>query len=158
MIVPPATSKVVPSGTPIGVECGVPVSLMDLYPTLVELCSLPQRTDIAGRSLVPLLVDPATRWDRAVVTTFGRGNHAVRDYRWRYLRYKDGRQELYDHQADPTEWHNLADSDTHRDVIERLAKYLPKDEAVEAARSKPRSNKARQKRPAGRRLPRTPRQ
>jgi arylsulfatase A-like enzyme len=158
MIVPPATSKVVPNGTPIGVECGVPVSLMDLYPTLVELCSLPQRPDIAGRSLVPLLVDPTTRWDRAVVTTFGRGNHAVRGYRWRYIRYKDGRQELYDHQADPSEWHNLADSDTHRDVIERLAKYLPKDEAAEAARSKPRSNKARQKRPRGRKRTRKPRQ
>ena len=60
-----------------------------------------------GQSLKPLLEDPDREWERPVVTTFG-FNHAIRTERWRYIQYSDGGQELYDHEADPNEWSNLA--------------------------------------------------
>jgi hypothetical protein len=55
----------------------------------------------------------------------GQNNHAVRDERWRYIRYADGSQELYDHQTDPNEWTNLANKPELTEVIARLKQYLP---------------------------------
>ena len=81
---------------------------------------------LAGVSLVPLLKNPDLKTDRAVITTHGRNNHAIRDGRWRYIRYADGSEELYDHQTDPNEWTNLASKPSHAATIRRLAKSLPK--------------------------------
>ncbi len=61
-----------------------------------------------GTSLVPLLKTPSLEWDRPSLTTHGLGNHAVRNERWRYIRYVMAARELYDHCSDPNEWHNLA--------------------------------------------------
>ncbi|MFN3324878.1 MAG: sulfatase [Bryobacteraceae bacterium] len=105
-----------------------PVSLLDMYPTLVELCGLPRRADIDGASLVPVLQNPKAPRD-PVVCTYLPGNHAVRDERWRYIRYSDGTEELYDFEADPNEWRNLAGDARHESVKRRLAKYLPKTSA-----------------------------
>jgi hypothetical protein len=82
--------------------------LLDIYPTLLDLCGLPQKPGLEGSSLLSLLKDPRAPWERPAVTTHGRNNHAVRDERWRYIRYADGSEELYDHHADPPEWKNLA--------------------------------------------------
>ncbi|MDP6893297.1 MAG: sulfatase [Verrucomicrobiota bacterium] len=106
--------------------CQSPVSLIDLYPTIVELCSLPARNGLDGQSIVPLLQNPKRKWNRPVLTTFGKGNHAVRTERWRYIRYHDGGEELYDHDTDPQEWTNLAKLSRHSLVIERLRKSIPK--------------------------------
>jgi arylsulfatase A-like enzyme len=108
------------------------VGLIDLYPTLAELCGLkaPERLD--GTSLVPLLRNPAMHWERPALTTHGRGNHAVRSARWRYIRYADGSEELYDHRADPDEWTNLADRPKHAAVKKRLARRLPAHDASPA--------------------------
>ena len=106
--------------------CQSPVSLIDLYPTILELCSLPARDGLDGQSIVPLLQNPKRKWNRPVLTTFGKGNHAVRTERWRYIRYNDGGEELYDHQTDPKEWTNLAKLSRHAMVIERLRKSIPK--------------------------------
>ena len=106
--------------------CQSPVSLIDLYPTIVELCSLPARKGLDGQSIVPLLQNPKRKWIRPVLTTFGKGNHAVRTERWRYIRYHDGGEELYDHYTDPHEWTNLAKLSHHSLVIEHLRKSLPK--------------------------------
>ena len=106
--------------------CQSPVSLIDLYPTILELCSLPARDGLDGQSIVPLLQNPKRKWNRPVLTTFGKGNHAVRTERWRYIRYNDGGEELYDHQTDPKEWTNLAKLPHHTMVIERLRKSIPK--------------------------------
>ena len=109
-----------------------PVGLVDLYPTLLELCGLPPRPGLDGASLVPLLKDPALRRDRPALTTHGRGNHAVRSDRWRYIRYADGFEELYDHDVDPGEWKNLAADPAHAAVKAELSKWLPKQDAPDA--------------------------
>jgi arylsulfatase A-like enzyme len=101
-------------------------SLLDLYPTLLELAGLPAKADNEGASLVPLLKDPAAAWDHAAVTTKGFKNHAVRTERWRYIRYADGAEELYDHDRDPLERANLAPKPEFAAVKEELRKWLPR--------------------------------
>jgi arylsulfatase A-like enzyme len=102
-----------------------PVGLIDLFPTLIELCSLPLVDKLDGQSLVPLLKKPTLDWEKPVLTTHGQGNHSLRSERWRYIRYADGGQELYDHTVDPNEWNNLADEPGYSDVIAGLAQWLP---------------------------------
>jgi arylsulfatase A-like enzyme len=85
-----------------------PVSLLDLYPTLVELAGLPAKADLDGTSIAALLKDPQAPWDRPALTTKGFKNHALRSEQWRYIHYADGSAELYDHKADPLERTNLA--------------------------------------------------
>ncbi|MES2697657.1 MAG: sulfatase/phosphatase domain-containing protein, partial [Verrucomicrobiota bacterium] len=60
-----------------------------------------------------------------VVTTFYGEHFSVRDKRWRYIRYADGTEELYDHNPDPNEWHNLAAKPEHAAVKTRLARSIP---------------------------------
>src|SRR5262249_52304094 len=122
--------------TPVGKKCERTVNLMDLYPTLTELCGLPAKEGLEGKSLAPLLKDPKAEWDRPALTTHGRNNHAVRSERWRYIRYADGGEELYDHDADPLEWKNLAGDATFTKVKEGLAKWLPKANAPDAPRDR----------------------
>ncbi len=123
---------VVPGVTRRGTRSSRPVSLIDIYPTLIELCGLPPKHDLEGVSLKPLLQEPARRWDRPAVMTFQRGNHAVRSERWRYIRYADGAEELYDHRRDPNEWNNLAGQAEFEPVKRQLAKWLPKTNAPKA--------------------------
>ncbi|MGZ0173889.1 MAG: sulfatase/phosphatase domain-containing protein [Planctomycetales bacterium] len=59
------------------------------------------------------------------MTTFFENNHAVRSRRWRYVRYSTGDEELYDHNSDPHEWHNLASKPEHTDIIKELSQHLP---------------------------------
>ena len=119
---------VAPGITKPGTVCEQPVSLLDLYPTLVDLCGLPQKDDIDGRSLLPLLKDPDANWDQPALMTMGRGNHAVRSKQWRFIRYSDGTEELYDHYEDPWEWDNLAGDQRYASVLEAHKKWLPKKE------------------------------
>ena len=116
---------VVPGVTQPGSTCDRVVSLMDLYPTLVDLCDLPPREGIAGASLVPLLRDPATAWDRPALTVAGERECAVRTERWRLIVYPDGTRELYDHDADPHEWTNLAGRHEWASVEEDLMRSVP---------------------------------
>jgi arylsulfatase A-like enzyme len=117
-----------------GRRCGRTVSLMDVYPTLTELCGLKPRPGPEARSLVPLLRDPGREWGHPALTTHGRNNHAVRSERWRYIRYADGSEELYDHDADPLEWKNLAGDAKYAAVKKELAGHLPKVNAKDAPR------------------------
>ena len=112
-----------------GVPSPRPVSLIDLYPTLVELSGVPSRSGLDGQSLVPLLKNPLLDWPRPVLTTYGYGNHSVRTERWCYIEYHDGGQELYDHDADPNEWTNLASRAEYASIVDELARFVPRTNA-----------------------------
>lgn len=103
-----------------------PVSLLDLYPTLISMCGLPANSDNEGRDISPLLKDPDAPWEHAVVTTYGENNHAVKTERYRYIRYEDGAEELYDHLVDKDEWKNVANEPAYLNVLKELRKQLPK--------------------------------
>lgn len=120
---------VAPGLTKPGSRCDRPVSLVDIYPTLVELAGLPSYAENDGLSLVPLLKDPTQTWQRPALMTEGPGNHAVRSDRWRYIRYSDGAEELYDHDSDPWEHDNLAGEARFADVLAEHRNWLPKKEA-----------------------------
>lgn len=113
-------------GVQAGARCRRPVELLDLYRTLAHLCRLPDPPEIEGRSLHPLLQAPEAPWPWPAITTHGPGNHAIRTERWRYIRYADGSEELYDMAADPHEWTNLADQPEYVPVKRRLSRWLPR--------------------------------
>ncbi|MCA9072049.1 MAG: sulfatase, partial [Planctomycetaceae bacterium] len=106
--------------------CERTVDFMNIYPTLSELCGLPRPDHLEGVSLVSLLKQPDSAWDRPAITTHGRNNHAIRSERFRYIRYEDGSEELYDHETDPMEWKNLAKDPEFAKAKTELAKWLPK--------------------------------
>ncbi|MHC4517739.1 MAG: sulfatase [Planctomycetota bacterium] len=117
-------------------RCGRPVTLLDIYPTLVDLCGLKEKPELEGQSLVPLLEDVNATWDRPALTTHGRNNHSLRTERWRYIRYSDGTEELYDHESDALEWTNVADDPKYANVKRKLAAWLPETNVPEIRRSK----------------------
>ncbi len=121
---------VAPGQTTPGTLVQAPASLLDLYPTLLELAGLPPKAGLEGDSLMPVLRDP--RRKRAVSMTYQRGNHAVRSNRWRYILYADGSEELYDHTSDPDEFVNLALAGSHADAIRDLRRSLPRKNAPDA--------------------------
>ncbi len=104
------------------------VNLLDLYPTVADLCGLSPATPLDGTTLRPLLQDPAAKRPPTVIT-YLKGNHAVRDERYRYIRYHDGSEEFYDCQADPLEHQNLAASSAYRARMDAMAKFLPQQNA-----------------------------
>lgn len=113
-------------GVSHGGRCTQPAELLDIYPTLVELCGLPLRDDLEGISLLPQLKDANTKRERPAITSHNQGNHGIRSERWRYVRYADGSEEFYDLHADPHEWTNLAASPEHSGVIAEHRHWLPK--------------------------------
>jgi arylsulfatase A-like enzyme len=122
-------------GVTAGARCARPVELLDLYPTLAELCGLKAAPNLEGHSLAPLLrrADAERPWP--AITSHNQGNHAVRSERWRYIRYADGSDELYDLRADPKEWRNLVRDVEYADVLDEHARWLPKVDRPPAAGS-----------------------
>lgn len=118
MVVPPR--RYADQFAPAGSKCKQPVSLIDLYPTLCELCEVTTPAGLDGESLVPLLRNPGPSARRGALTVFDSGNVSYRTDRWRYLRYADGSEELYDHQSDPNEWENVVAEPEHSSVLQRL--------------------------------------
>ena len=119
-------------GVPQGQTCDKVVSLIDMYPTLVELAGMPGNPKVDGRSLVPLLKDPEAKWNGVAICEWKWGSTAVITDEYRYMHYsgKSNRglepaEELYDRQADPYEWHNLADDPEYAEVTESLSLHLP---------------------------------
>lgn len=132
-----------------GKDCREAVSLLDLYPTLVDLCGLPANSHLEGLSLQPQLRDPEARRERPALISSFEGNHAVMTRDWRFIRYADGAMELYDHRADAMEFSNLAPSGSHLETIEELRRWLPEKAAVEVkavAAARDRKGTARPKR------------
>jgi arylsulfatase A-like enzyme len=124
-------------GAEEGGRCRRVTSLVDLYPTLIELTGLPEKTGLDGHSLVPLLADPRTEWEFPAITTYDRFEYSIRNERWRYIRYIDDTEELYDHSNDPEEWTNLAGDPNLAAVKAELATYIPSNPAPLAETSYP---------------------
>jgi len=116
-------------------KCRQPAELLDIYPTLVQLCGLPAKDGLEGHSLVPQLKNANAKRSWPAITTHNVGNHSVRSEHWRYIRYADGSEELYDLHADPNEWTNLAQDRKHTKVIREHARWLPKLNAPPASGS-----------------------
>lgn len=120
---------IAPGVTQPGGNCQRTVDFMSIYPTLCDLCGLDTPKHVEGVSIRKLLVDPSSPWDRPGITTHGYQNHAVRTEGWRYIRYADGSEELYDEAADPMEWKNLAGDVSKAEIKSSLAKWLPSENA-----------------------------
>jgi arylsulfatase A-like enzyme len=117
----------------------MPVSLLDLFPSLVEICDLkdPPQT-LEGKSFLNLLKNPGSEPERVAITTQGKNNHAVRSRQHRYIRYADGSEELYDHKNDPHEWKNQATDNRYAEIKRHLASLIPasnKDPLLPAKKS-----------------------
>jgi iduronate 2-sulfatase len=128
----------VPGTTPAGGRCDALVETVDIFPTLLELCGLPELPVSDGQSFVPLLKDPRRPWKDAAFHVFNRNQggpvigHAVRTKRYRLVSWNrgwgmDGEQvavELYDYQTDPNETQNVAEdasyAQTRRDLLQTL--------------------------------------
>jgi arylsulfatase A-like enzyme len=119
---------VVPGLTKPDTCCDRTVDFMSIFPTLMDLCGLPTPGHVQGLSIRPLLVNPQMPWDQPAVTTYRLNNHTVRSEGWRYTRYSDGGEELYDETGDPYEWTNLAVGGGGNYALKSdLARYLPTD-------------------------------
>lgn len=108
-----------------GKKVDAPVELLSIYPTLLDLAGLPPNNRNEGRSLAPLLAGKPQRGEYFALTTYGRNNNSVRTKDFRYTRYEDGGEELYDHRNDPHEWNNLANNRSYQKTKARLQKLLP---------------------------------
>ena len=116
----------VPGVTKPGARCETPVDFMNIYPTLCDLAGVEVPGHCDGVSLKPLLADPDSKWERAALTTHGYQNHAIRLREWRYIRYEDGSEELYNRAHDPLEYENLVAGAEYDAVLKELRAHLPK--------------------------------
>lgn len=119
--------------------CPTPVSLIDIYPTLLQLCGLPRPAShtLDGVDLSPILRGERIERGKPVLSTYGLGNHSICDWRFRYIRYRNGDEELYDHESDRYEWTNLAADPRYAAVKARLARALPAVDAPEVEPARP---------------------
>ena len=117
---------IVPGMTRAGSVCDRTIDFMSIYPTLTDLCGIPTPRHVEGESIRALLANPQARWDQPAVTTYRYKNHTVRTADWRYIRYENGDEELYDETRDENEWTNLASKPEYAAKKAELAKYLPK--------------------------------
>lgn len=130
MIKVPKGIKGMPEGTKAGSRVAASTSLIDIFPTLTELCGIAPKSNFDGHSLVPLLKDPEAEWDHAAISTSSRIDLTVFKDGFRYIKYIDnGGEELYNHKKDPDEWYNLAGDPKYSDRIISMRKLLPENPA-----------------------------
>ncbi|MCP4785674.1 MAG: sulfatase [Fuerstiella sp.] len=114
-------------GVKPGTVCTQPVSLIDVFPSLADLAGLAPPSFLDGKSIEPQLRD-STLKRSPVISSYGEGNTTIRTERWRYIRYEDGSEELYDHKVDPDEWTNQASNPQHASLKKKLAAFIPKQQ------------------------------
>jgi iduronate 2-sulfatase len=125
----------IPGNESNGSKSSQAVSLLDIYPTLVELCGLPEAEKLEGESIVPIIEKTEAKREKPVLSTWYYKNHAVRSNNWRYIQYRDGSEELYNHENDSGEHINLASNTQYASVIAEHKRWLPKNDALPAGTS-----------------------
>jgi arylsulfatase A-like enzyme len=121
LVVPPKNDSRIQAG-----ECVAPVSLIDIYPTLIDVCNLPViNNQLAGTSLMPLLQKTDTTWHVPAISNFLPGNFAVHYKHWNFIRYNDGSKELYNVIDDEPEFFNLANRPEYSHLMDTLKGFLP---------------------------------
>ena len=115
------------SGVKSGSICSQPVSLIDVYPSLVDLANLEIPSWLDGESIKPQINDPSKPRSPAI-SSYGNANTSIRTNHWRYIRYEDGSEELYDHRNDPNEWFNLANKSDFLKIKNKLINMIPEDQ------------------------------
>jgi arylsulfatase A-like enzyme len=119
-------------GKPAGVV-NDPVSMIDIYPTLVDALNFKEPHSLAGESLLPLINNPKTKRTTPVVitTTNPKQSVGIVHGKWNYINYSNGDEELYNHENDPLEHHNLLHpsktSKKYRKKADALKKFIPKN-------------------------------
>ena len=137
---------VVPGVTKPNTICERTVDFMSIFPTLTDLCGIPTPAHNEGVSIRRLLSDPKAPWDLPARTTYKFNNHTVRTEGWRYIRYANGDEELYDEAKDPNEWTNLAAKPEFAARKAELAKFLPKTNAPDPSERAPKEERQEKKR------------
>jgi arylsulfatase A-like enzyme len=143
----------VPGSKTAGQKCSATVEFVDMYPTLAELCGLPNPTGLSGRSLKAFINNPSAPSTKVAISQYPKKapegqvmGYSIRNDRSTFYRLRNGSQvvgtELYDEQNDPNETVSLANKPEHKELLETLAKHLPpvgsdaKPEGAEPVKSK----------------------
>ncbi len=109
-----------PKGNVAGRAVSSHVELLDLFPTLTDYCGLPTPNNLQGRSLRPLIDNPEIAWDYPVLSILNSNDYSLRFKKWRYIRYANGDEELYDHDVDEKEWYNVANNPANSSIKTEL--------------------------------------
>lgn len=132
----------IPGQTTSGIR-DQPVNLLDLYPTLVDYCNLSDVENVSGvkqtldgNSLRPVIEDAGFERKEPSITYFINGSMGMRTRDWRYIRYYDGSEELYNSKKDSKEWHNLADNPSYEKVKASFSKWIPDNIALDVGRKR----------------------
>lgn len=120
---------VAPGVSKPGTKCDRPIDFMSIYPTLTDLCGIETPKHVEGVSVKSLLENPRSSWRQPAVTTYRFKNHTARNSDFRYIRYENGDEELYDHRKDPNEHTNVIKNPAYGPIKDDLAKFLPKTDA-----------------------------
>lgn len=105
------------------------VSLINVYRTIADYTGIKAPDYVDGESLLPIVNDLSANLKKPTIISWGRGNYSIRNKDYRYIRYFNGGEELYDHNNDPNEWNNLSNETKYNSIKVNLKSNLPINEA-----------------------------
>jgi arylsulfatase A-like enzyme len=136
----------VPGLTKAGTKIDTPIDLTHIYPTLCDLTGISKpKQELSGKSIRPFLEGNTDQTESVAIMTYGYKNHAVRTNKWRYIRYENDGEELYDETKDPLEWTNLASQQEFAQIKTDLIQFLPQTNKPPQSKTLPEKNKQKQK-------------
>tara|TARA_B100000287_G_scaffold13078_1_gene13344 strand:- start:3169 stop:4674 length:1506 start_codon:yes stop_codon:yes gene_type:complete len=127
MVKVPENSSSLTNGSSSGREVNSLTSLLDIYPTLIDLAGIQPKSNLDGKSLVQLIDNPDLNTDRKIITTYDFADYSLRYKNWHYINYVDGSEELYDLENDNEEWNNLAYDKDYISLIKDFRNEIPQN-------------------------------